>query len=81
MKSSNFVRQAERDAKVVEALHLARYLLVIHHSLTVRAEGEEWQLDFTRGIESLTAALELLGIDTSNGLPAPMPPGDDHDAG
>lgn len=50
-----------------------------HHSLTVRAEDEEWQMDFTRGIDLLTDALELLGIDTSRGLPAPIQPGDEDD--
>jgi ABC-type uncharacterized transport system permease subunit len=80
MKSADFVQRAERDARIVQALHLARYLLVTHHALTVRAEGEQWQLDFTRGIHTLTDALELMGIDTSNGLPAPMRPGDEDDA-
>lgn len=79
MKASRFVQQTERDAILVDALHRARYLLVTHDGLTVRAEGETWQQDFSAGIATLTNALELMGIDTSQGLLAPMPPGDQDD--
>lgn len=55
----------------------ARDALVTRHSLTVRSEGEEWQLNFGDRIDRLAEALELLGIDTSAGLNAPMQREDD----
>jgi hypothetical protein len=36
MKPDTFVQQAGRDPKIVQALHVARYMLVIHHGKTVR---------------------------------------------
>ncbi|MDR6485355.1 hypothetical protein [Paraburkholderia terricola] len=72
MKPDSFVQQAERDAKIVQALHVARYTLVIHDGNMIRCEGEEWQLDFRREIALLGEAMELLGIDTSQPLIAPV---------
>lgn len=74
MKSRTFIDQAERDARIVDALHYARYALVRHHSLPVTMEGEQFPMDFTREIRKLTEAMELLGIDTSKGLIAPRFP-------
>jgi hypothetical protein len=71
MKPKTFVEQAERDAKINDAIHYARYALARYHSLPVTMEGEQFHMDFSQEIEKLTEALELLGIDTSKGLIAP----------
>ncbi|WP_133660516.1 hypothetical protein [Paraburkholderia sp. BL10I2N1] len=72
MKPGTFIEQAERDAKVVDAVHHAQYALVIHNGLMVRSEGEEWQMEFEREIDRLTEAMTLLGIDMSKPLIAPV---------
>jgi hypothetical protein len=71
MSRKTFVEQIERNAKIINAIHYARYALVRHHSLPVTLEGEQFRMDFTLEIEKLTEAMELLGIDTSQGLMAP----------
>jgi hypothetical protein len=71
MNRKTFVERLERDAKIVNAIHHARYALVRYHSLPVTIEGEQFPMDFSLEIEKLTEAMELLGIDTSQGL---MPP-------
>jgi hypothetical protein len=76
MKPITFIEQAERDAKIVDAIHYARYALVRYHSLPVTMEGEQFCMDFSLEIAKLTEAMELLGIDTSNGLIAPPFPGE-----
>jgi hypothetical protein len=43
-----FAWRRKRNAKIVQALHVARYMLVIHDGKAIRHEGEEWQLDFGR---------------------------------
>jgi hypothetical protein len=71
MNRKTFVERLERDAKIVNAIHYARYALIRHHSLPVTVEGQQFRMDFALEIEKLTEAMELLGIDTSQGL---MPP-------
>ncbi|MFM0630796.1 hypothetical protein [Paraburkholderia xenovorans] len=71
MTRNTFVEKIERDAKVINAMHYARYALVRHHSLPVTVEGQQFRMDFSLEIEKLTEAMELLGIDTSRGLLAP----------
>ncbi|MBC8641606.1 hypothetical protein IAG25_32805 [Caballeronia sp. EK] len=74
MDANQFIKQAGKDAKIIDALHYARYALVVHDGMTVTCEGEEWQLNFRQEIGKLTAAMEALGIDTAL-LHAPVPPG------
>jgi hypothetical protein len=79
MKSKTFIEQAERHAKVLDAIHYARYALVRFHSLPVTMEGERFDMDFSLEIRKLTEAMEVLGIDTSHGLIAPPFPTDSDD--
>ncbi|AUT70213.1 MULTISPECIES: hypothetical protein [Paraburkholderia] len=81
MNTTEFIQQAERQAKIVEALLLARYTLVIHDSNIIRCEGEEWTLDFRPEIEVIDAALELAGIDTTQPMIAPARRRDDDSDG
>jgi hypothetical protein len=74
VNADQFISQAAKDAKIIDALHYARYALVVHHTMTVMCEGEEWQLDFNREIAKLTDAMEALGIDTTVlHAPGPLP--------
>ncbi|TCG05321.1 hypothetical protein BZM27_34585 [Paraburkholderia steynii] len=79
MKTSAFIQQAERQAKLVDALLLARYTLVIHDGNIIRCEGEEWILDFRPELDVIDAALEMAGIDTTQPLIAPVRRRDDKD--
>jgi hypothetical protein len=71
MTRDSFVEQIERNAKVINAMHYARYALVRHHMLPVTVEGQQFRMDFSLEIEKLTEAMELLGVDISRGLLAP----------
>ena len=75
-KSKTFVEQAGRDAKIVDAIHYARYAVARFHSLPMTMEGKQFHMDFSREIAKLTVAMELLGIDTSKELLAPRFPDD-----
>jgi hypothetical protein len=72
MKAKTFIEQAERDAKLIDALLLARYMLVIHDGKLCTAEGETWRLDFRPELDEIDAALQMAGIDTTQPLAAPV---------
>ncbi|MEI6002731.1 hypothetical protein H3V53_38230 [Paraburkholderia bengalensis] len=79
MKTQTFIDQAKREAKLVEALLLVRYTLVIHDSNIIRCEGEEWRLDFSPELDVIDAALQMAGIDTTQPLIAPVRRSDEDD--
>ncbi|MGT2476306.1 hypothetical protein BZM27_11470 [Paraburkholderia steynii] len=64
MRADEWVREAERESKLVDALYKARYLISIHNGLTVRCDGEEWALDFAQELNMIDATLKMAGIDT-----------------
>jgi hypothetical protein len=72
MKTSAFIQQAEREAKLVDALLLARYTLVIHDHKRINSEGETWEFDFGAELEEIDAALQMAGIDTTEALRVPI---------
>ncbi|BCG05535.1 hypothetical protein PPGU19_101030 (plasmid) [Paraburkholderia sp. PGU19] len=72
MKSAAFIQQARREAQLVSALLLARYILVIHDRKLITAEGETSELDFGAELEEIDAALQAAGIDTTQPLHAPV---------
>lgn len=72
MSATEFIKSAERDAKIIDALHVARYALVINNGLTVRCEGEFFPLDFETEIQQIDTVMQMLGIDTTQPLPAPV---------
>jgi hypothetical protein len=65
MKANEWVREAERESKLVDALYRARYAIAVHHGMTVRSEGEEWALDFAHELKVIDTALRMAGIDTT----------------
>jgi hypothetical protein len=77
MKSAAFIQQAEREAKLVDALLLARYSLVVHDHKWINSEGETWELDFGAELEEIDAALQMAGIDTTEALRPPIRGRDD----
>ncbi|AMV41339.1 hypothetical protein [Paraburkholderia caribensis] len=64
MRADDWVREAERESKLVDALYKARYLISMHHGMTVRCDGEEWALDFGQELQIIDTALKAAGIDT-----------------
>ena len=46
MRADEWVREAERESKLVDALYKARNLISMHNGMTVRCDGEDWVLDF-----------------------------------
>jgi hypothetical protein len=64
MRADDWVREAERESKLVDALFKARRLISMHNGMTVRCDGEEWPLDFGQELKMIDAALKTAGIDT-----------------
>ncbi|WMY09094.1 hypothetical protein [Paraburkholderia phenoliruptrix] len=64
MRADDWVREAERESKLVDALYKARYLISMHNGMTVRCDGEEWALDFGQELQVIDSALKTAGIDT-----------------
>jgi hypothetical protein len=65
MKANDWVREAERESKLVDALYRAREAIAVHHGMTVRSEGEEWALDFAHELKVIDNALKMAGLDTT----------------
>ncbi|MFM0142461.1 hypothetical protein [Paraburkholderia sp. RL18-085-BIA-A] len=63
-RADEWVREAERESKLVDALFKARYLISMHNGMTVRCDGEEWALDFVQELKMIDATLKMAGIDT-----------------
>ncbi|MPW17856.1 hypothetical protein GCT13_13135 [Paraburkholderia sp. CNPSo 3157] len=72
MKPKAFIEQAERESKLIDALLLARYMLVIHDGKLCSAEGETWELDFSPELKRIDEALQMAGIDTTQPLHCPI---------
>jgi hypothetical protein len=64
MRADEWVREDERESKLVDALYKARYLISMHNGMTVRCDGEEWALDFGQELKMIDATLKMAGIDT-----------------
>jgi hypothetical protein len=64
VRADEWIREAERESKLVDALYKARHLISMHNSMTVRCDGEEWALDFGQELTVIDAALKKAGIDT-----------------
>lgn len=65
------ISMLKRDAQIIDALHIARYALVTHNSLTVRCEGTEWPINFEAEISKIDEVMTMLGVDLTQPLPAP----------
>lgn len=70
--TDKLVSSLERDAQIIEALHLARYTLVIHEGMKVLCEGQSWTLEFRDEITKLDTVMTMLGVDLTEPLPAPV---------
>ncbi|MFM0126726.1 hypothetical protein [Paraburkholderia sediminicola] len=64
MRADEWVREAERESKLVDALFKARNLISMHDGMTVRCDGEEWALDFGQELMAIDAALRAAGVNT-----------------
>ncbi|MFM0656059.1 hypothetical protein [Paraburkholderia sediminicola] len=65
MRADEWVREAERESKLVDALYKARHLISMHNGMTVRCDGEEWALDFVQELLMIDATLKMAGVDTA----------------
>lgn len=63
MNKFELMKMVERDAKVLQALHFARYDMVVNNGLKVYEEGQEITLDFEDSIRRIDDAMRLLGFD------------------
>lgn len=79
MKAKTFIEQAEREAKLVDALLLARYTLTIHSGKRCTAERETWQMDFRAELIRIDSALQMAGIDTTQPFHLPFRYDEDED--
>ncbi|SKC83447.1 hypothetical protein SAMN05445504_3632 [Burkholderia sp. CF099] len=64
MRADEWVREAQRESKLVDALYKARHLISMHNGMTVRCDGEEWALVFSQELKLIDSALKAAGIDT-----------------
>jgi hypothetical protein len=64
MRADEWVREAERESKLVDALYKARHLISMHNGMTVRCDGEEWALDFVQELRMIDATLKMAGVET-----------------
>ncbi|MFM0121085.1 hypothetical protein P0D73_19730 [Paraburkholderia sp. RL18-101-BIB-B] len=64
MRADEWVREAERESKLVDALYKARSLISMHNGMTVRCDGEEWPLDFGQELKMIGATLKMAGVET-----------------
>lgn len=71
MDSKQFIQCAERDAMVIDALHQALYAMALTSGCTINQGGVSGTLRFEQEIAKLRVALYVLGIDTTQQLPAP----------
>jgi hypothetical protein len=70
MRADDWVREAERESKLVDALYKARYLISLHNGMTVRCDGEEWPLDFCQELKMIDAALKAAGVNPEPIVPS-----------
>ena len=63
MRADEWVREAERESKLVDALYKARNLIRMHNGMTVRCDGEEWPLDFGQELQAIDSALKAAGVN------------------
>lgn len=68
MKPQTYIAQAEREAKLIDALLLARYTLAIHNAKLCTAERETWEMNFQLELSRIDEALQVAGIDTTQPL-------------
>ncbi|WP_167354164.1 hypothetical protein [Caballeronia fortuita] len=69
------MKQAKREAQLVDALLVARYALVIHDGMMLVGDDEpptRWRVSFRTELERIDAALQMAGIDTQQPLRPPM---------
>ncbi|CAE6712117.1 hypothetical protein [Paraburkholderia nemoris] len=64
MRADEWVREAECESKLVDALYKARSLISMHNGMTVRCDGEEWPLDFGQELKMIDATLKMAGVET-----------------
>ncbi|MGF6571620.1 hypothetical protein ABH945_003741 [Paraburkholderia sp. GAS333] len=64
MRADEWVREAERETKLVDALYKARSLISMHNGMTVKCDGEEWPLDFGLELNMIDATLKMVGVET-----------------
>ncbi|WP_429573962.1 hypothetical protein [Paraburkholderia sp. UCT70] len=67
--------QPSDEARVLHALHVARYVLSIHSDLGGVFDDEEHILNFKLQTDLLTDAMKMMGIDMSKPLHTPKPRG------
>lgn len=75
MKTASFLKQAEREARFVDALLMARYALVTHNGLTIFGDdvaASRWSINFGAELRCVDAALQMAGIDTTQPLYPPI---------
>lgn len=72
MSAGKYIEAAKRDAEIIDALHVARYALVIHSGCAMICEGHKSTMDFSPEIEKINAVMTMLGVDLTEPLPAPV---------
>lgn len=62
-KKELFIRYAERDVKVIEAISQTLSVLELLNSAALEAQGTKYRLDFTAEITRLRGALRIMRFE------------------
>jgi hypothetical protein len=68
---NNHIDSLKRDAKIIQALHVARYALVTHSGARCLMEGDTFPMDFSAELDQIDEVMVMLGVDLTQPLPAP----------
>lgn len=60
-----------RDGEIARALNMALHAFCVHSGAQIIMEGEPVMLNFSRETAAITRALQLLGVQAGQALPAP----------
>lgn len=72
MDGSGYLAGAERDGKIVSALHRALQAMMLTHGGRITMVGVSGTLNFEREMLGLREALSLLAVDPDESASAPL---------
>lgn len=62
-RTEQFIVNAERDVKIIEAMRRAMYAMELVNLAIVEMDEARWRLNFSFEIQQLAEALHLIGVE------------------
>ena len=72
MDTDEYLAAAERDGKLIDAIHRGLYAMSLMNGCAVTIEGKSFTQNFDHEIVKLAEALKLLGVDPNEPLSMPI---------